>query len=138
VRNLDERAPHARPIDFGFAARQCFGLIRNIEKPLPADEQVGDDAGRAAVKTFVLCLRDNSREQSSSPHAVATKNSERDEKSRVLTFTAIVFSACLNMRVPSSRSLPADSVAEPLWNWRTSLCVTNYTFCVANGRVGPD
>src|ERR1700686_376369 len=28
----------------GFAARQRLGLRRKIEKPLPADEQVGDDA----------------------------------------------------------------------------------------------
>jgi hypothetical protein len=41
------------------------------------------------------------------------------------------------MRVPSSRRSPADSAAEPLWNWRTSLSVTNYTFFVANGPVGP-
>jgi hypothetical protein len=40
----------------GFAARQCFGLMRKIKKPLPADEQVGDDAGRAAVETCVRRL----------------------------------------------------------------------------------
>ena len=56
MRNLDERVPHARTIDFGFAARQCFGLKRKIEKPLPADEQVGDNAGRAAVETCVRRL----------------------------------------------------------------------------------
>ena len=27
--------------------------MRKIEKPVAADEQVGDNAGRAAVKTFV-------------------------------------------------------------------------------------
>src|ERR1700680_389639 len=40
----------------GFAARQRLGLMRKAEKPLPADEQVGDDAGRAAVKTVVRRL----------------------------------------------------------------------------------
>src|SRR6202043_3977370 len=40
----------------GFAARQCLGLRRKIEKPLPADEQVGHDAGRAAVETCVRRL----------------------------------------------------------------------------------
>ncbi len=40
-------------IALGFAARQCFGLTRKTEKPLPADEQIGDDAGRAAVETRV-------------------------------------------------------------------------------------
>src|SRR3984893_17598484 len=43
-------------MSFPFAARQCFGLMRKIEKPLPADEQVGDNAGRAAVKTCVRRL----------------------------------------------------------------------------------
>jgi hypothetical protein len=38
------------------------------------------------------------------------------EKSRVFEFTAIVSSACLNMCVPSSPFLPADSVAGPFWN----------------------
>jgi len=56
VRNLDERIPHARPMALGFAARQRLGLRRKIEKPLPADEQIGDDAGRAAVETCVRRL----------------------------------------------------------------------------------
>jgi hypothetical protein len=30
-----------------------LGRMRKIEKPVTADEQVGDNAGRAAVKTFV-------------------------------------------------------------------------------------
>src|SRR5216683_3824904 len=30
--------------------------MRKTEKPLPADEQIGDDAGRATVKTFVRRL----------------------------------------------------------------------------------
>jgi hypothetical protein len=48
--------------------------------------------------------------------AVATENSERRDKSGVLGFTAIVFSACLSTRVPSSRLLPADSIAGLFWN----------------------
>ena len=56
MRNLDECVPHARPIDLGFTARQCFGLTCKGEKSLPADEQVGDDAGRAAVKPCVRHL----------------------------------------------------------------------------------
>ena len=40
----------------GFAARQRLGLRCKIEKPLPADEQIGDDAGRAAVETCVRRL----------------------------------------------------------------------------------
>jgi hypothetical protein len=40
----------------GFAARQRLGLRRKIEKPLPANEQVGDNAGRAAVETCVRRL----------------------------------------------------------------------------------
>ena len=48
--------------------------------------------------------------------AVPTKNSESGEKSRVLGFTAIVFSACLSMCVPSSPFSPADSVAGRFWN----------------------
>ena len=51
MRKLDERAPHARTVDLGFVARQRFGLMRKAEKPFPADEQVGDDAGRASVKS---------------------------------------------------------------------------------------
>ena len=46
-------ALHARTMAFGFAARQRLGLRCKIEKPLPADEQVGDDAGRTAVETCV-------------------------------------------------------------------------------------
>jgi hypothetical protein len=40
----------------GLAARQCCGLKREDEELLPADEQVGDDGGRAAVKTCVRHL----------------------------------------------------------------------------------
>src|ERR1700724_3847409 len=40
----------------GFAARQCSALMREGEELLPADEQVGDDAGRAAVETCVRRL----------------------------------------------------------------------------------
>src|ERR1700688_4489361 len=40
----------------GFAARQCSALMREGEELLPADEQVGDDAGRAAVATCVRRL----------------------------------------------------------------------------------
>jgi hypothetical protein len=47
---------------------------------------------------------------------VPTENSENAEKYRVLGFTAIVFSACLNMCAPSSRLLLADSVAGLFWN----------------------
>ena len=56
ARNLDERTPHTRSIDFGLAGRQCFGLMREGEELLPSDEQVGDDAGRAAVKTWMRRL----------------------------------------------------------------------------------
>jgi hypothetical protein len=42
------------------------------------------------------------------------------------------------MCIPSSRRSPADSVAEPLWNWRTSLFVISSTFFVASERVGSD
>jgi hypothetical protein len=68
---------------------------------------------------------------------VPTENSESAEKPRVLGFTAIVFSGCLNMCAPSSRLLPAGSAVGPFWNWRTSPSVTSCMFFVANGGVGP-
>jgi hypothetical protein len=40
------------------------------------------------------------------------------------------------MHVPSSRLLPADSVAGLFWNWRTSPSVTSCRFFAAAGRVG--
>ena len=45
-----------------------------------------------------------------------------------------MFSACLSMCVPSSPFLPADSVAGPFWNWRTSLSVIS---CIVLRRQRP-
>src|ERR1700752_5522422 len=56
MRNLDERVPPPSTIDFYFAARQCFGRMREGEELLPSDDQIGNDAGRAAVKTCVRRL----------------------------------------------------------------------------------
>jgi len=68
---------------------------------------------------------------------VATENSENAEKSRVSGSAAIVFWACLDMRVPSSRLLLAVSAVGPFWNWRTSPSVTSCMFIAASDRVGP-
>jgi hypothetical protein len=50
---------------------------------------------------------------------VPTENSESGEKSRVLGFAAIVFSACLNVCVSSSPLSFAGFAVGPFWNWRT-------------------
>jgi hypothetical protein len=69
---------------------------------------------------------------------VAAKNSESDEKSRVLGRVAVVSPACLSMCVPSSPFSPADSVAGRNRNLRSLACAISCMFFVDSDQVGPN
>ena len=56
LRFPDERAPYAGTVFLSFAGRECSAIESEGEKLLPADEQISDDAWRAAVETFVRRL----------------------------------------------------------------------------------
>jgi hypothetical protein len=71
---------------------------------------------REAVTTSILIRTPNFRGLWLLKILNATKSLEFWDSPPFLGFTAIVFSAWLSMCVPSSRLLPADSVAGLLWN----------------------
>lgn len=124
-----------------FARSRCKLSLMKMKTPDDKDHHLGDCREEQADQPFFNIRVNRNRlliaskaqfDLHTCDDCAYRKPRKRRKMSRISIFTVAISPACLQFCGPSSLCLPAGSVAEWIWNWRSSPSAK--TFFVASNR----